>query len=223
MDDAIQINIYTMKNQTILRELLLIFLTIIPIAYLLFSWGTLPEQMPIHFDLQGEPNGYGSKMVFIFLPLGLYLLMLVLPFIDPRKSNYEIFSDTYYKLRIILTVFIGTIDTVIIYNSLHGIGKMGLFIPVLIMLIFTLLGNYMGNIRPNYFVGIKVPWTLNNDVVWMRTHKLAGKLWFWGGLIGIVTLFLVKNSTFVMLPIILIIIVVPIVYSYIIYQKITNQ
>ena len=212
-----------MKNQTIPKELLLILLTIIPIAYLLFNWNTLPEQMPIHFDFDGEPNGYGSKMVYLILPLGLYLLMLVLPFIDPRKSNYEIFSDTYYKLRIILTVFIGTIDTVIINNSLHGIEKMGLVIPILIMLIFTLLGNYMGNIRPNYFVGIKVPWTLNNDVVWIRTHKLAGKLWFWGGLIGIVTLFLVKNSTFVMLPIILIITVVPIVYSYIIYQKIANQ
>jgi len=212
-----------MKNQTILRELLLILLTIIPIVYLLFSWSLLPEQMPIHFDFDGEPNGYGSKMVFIFLPLGLYLLLLVLPSIDPRKSNYEIFSDTYYKLRIILTVFIGTIDTVIIYNSLHGIEKMGLIIPILIMLIFTLLGNYMGNIRPNYFVGIKVPWTLNNDVVWIKTHKLAGKLWFWGGLVGIVTLFLVENSTFVMLPIILIITIVPIVYSYIIYQKIANQ
>ena len=212
-----------MKNQTIPKELLLILLTIIPIAYLLFNWNTLPEQMPIHFDFDGEPNGYGSKMVYLILPLGLYLLMLVLPFIDPRKSNYEIFSDTYYKLRIILTVFIGTIDTVIIYNSLHGIEKMGLIIPILIMLIFTLLGNYMGNIRPNYFVGIKVPWTLNNDVVWIKTHKLAGKLWFWGGLIGIVSLFLVENSTFVMLPIILIITVVPIVYSYIIYQKIANQ
>ncbi len=212
-----------MKNQKIPRELLLILLTIIPIAYLLFNWNTLPEQMPIHFDFDGEPNGYGSKMVYLILPLGLYLLMLVLPFIDPRKSNYEIFSDTYYKLRIILTVFIGTIDTVIIYNSLHGIEKMGLVIPILVMLIFTLLGNYMGNIRPNYFVGIKVPWTLNNDAVWIRTHKFAGKLWFWGGLIGIVTLFLVKNSTFVMLPIILIITVAPIVYSYIIYQKIANQ
>ena len=212
-----------MKNQTIRRELLLILLTAIPIAYLLFNWRFLPEQMPIHFDFNGEPNGYGSRLVFLFLPLGLYLLMLVLPFIDPKKSNYEIFSDTYFKLRIILSVFIGIIDSVIIYNVLHGIEKMGLLIPILVMLIFTLLGNYMGNIRPNYFVGIKVPWTLNNDVVWIRTHKLAGKLWFWGGLIGIAALFVFKNSTMVLVPILLIITIVPIVYSYFIYQKITNQ
>lgn len=212
-----------MKNQTIRRELLLILLTAIPIAYLLFNWRFPSDQMPIHFDLNGEPNGYGSRLVFLFLPLGLYLLMLVLPFIDPKKSNYEIFSDTFFKLRIILSVFIGIIDSVIIYNVLHGIEKMGLLIPILVMLIFTLLGNYMGNIRPNYFVGIKVPWTLNNDVVWIRTHKLAGKLWFCGGLIGIAALFVFKNPTMVMVPLLLIITIVPIVYSYIIYQKITNQ
>lgn len=212
-----------MKIQKIGRELLLILLTVIPIAYLLFNWSLLPDQMPTHFGFNGEPNGYGSRIVFLFLPLGLYLLMLILPLIDPKKHNYEIFSDTYFKLRIILSVFIGIIDSLIIYNVLHRIEKMGLLIPILIMLIFTLLGNYMGNIRPNYFVGIKVPWTLNNDVVWIRTHKLAGKLWFWGGLIGIAALFVFNNPTMVMVPLMLIITVVPIVYSYIIYQKIANQ
>jgi len=212
-----------MKNQMIRKELLLIILTALPIIYLLLNWSTLPDQMPIHFDGNGDPNGYGSKLVYIFLPVGLYFLMLVLPFIDPRKSNYEIFSSTYFKLRIILTVFIGAIDTVIIYNELHGIEKMGIFVPVIVMLLFTIIGNYMGNFRPNYFVGIKVPWTLNSDVVWIRTHKLAGKLWFWGGLIGIAALFIVKNPAVVLPPILVIIIIVPIVYSYIIYQKIANQ
>jgi uncharacterized membrane protein len=198
-------------------------LTALPIIYLLIKWSNLPHQLPIHFDVNGDPNGYGSKLLFILLPLGLYLLLLVLPFIDPRKSNYDIFSSTYFKLRVILCVFIGIIDTIIIYNTLHGIEKMGLLLPISVFLLFTLLGNYMGNFRPNYFVGIKVPWTLNNDVVWTRTHKLAAKLWFWGGLIGIVGLFFVKDIALVMLPIIIFIVVVPIVYSYIIYQKIANQ
>lgn len=212
-----------MKNQTISRELLLIILTALPIIYLLINWSNLPDQLPIHFDVNGDPNGYGSKLVFILLPLGLYLLLLVLPFIDPRKSNYAIFSSTYFKLKVVLILFIGIIDTSIIYNILHGIDKMGFLVPISIFLIFTLLGNYMGNIRPNYFVGIRVPWTLNNDIVWTRTHKMAGKLWFWGGLIGIASLFFVKNFAMVMVPIIIIIVVVPIVYSYIIYQKISKQ
>ncbi len=86
-----------MKKQTFFRELLLLLLAIVPVAYLLINWNSLPEQMPIHFELNGEPNDYGSKSIFIYLPLGIYLLMLVLPFIDPRKSNYEVFSSTYLK------------------------------------------------------------------------------------------------------------------------------
>jgi uncharacterized membrane protein len=212
-----------MKNQTIRRELFLIVLTIIPIIYLLNNWSTLPDQVPIHFDPGGDPNGYGSKLIYIFLPIGVYFIMLVLPYIDPRKSNYEIFGSTYFKLRVILCLFFGIIDTIVVYNTLNGIEKMGLLLPISVFLLFTLLGNYMGNFRPNYFVGIKVPWTLNNDVVWTRTHKMAGKLWFWGGLIGIASLFFVKNFALVMVPIIILIIVVPIVYSYIIYQKISKQ
>ncbi len=212
-----------MTFQTIRKELIIILLTALPIIYLLVNWSVLPDRLPVHFDGNGEPNGYGSKLVFIFLPLGLYLLLIVVPFIDPRKSNYELFSSTYFKIRIILSAFLGLLNTVVIYNELHGISKIGSFVPISVFILITLLGIYMGNISPNYFVGIKVPWTLNNDEVWIRTHKLAGKLWFWGGILGIVSLFFVKNAALVMLPIIIVITVVPIVYSYIIYQKIANQ
>ena len=212
-----------MKNKTILRELFLLLLAIIPVAYLLINWSSLPDQMPIHFELNGDPNDYGSKSIFIYLPLGIYLLMFVLPFIDPRKSNYNVFSGTYFKLRIILGLFIGILDSVIVYNQLHGSVKLGLFIPISIFLLFTLIGNYMGTIRPNYFVGIKVPWTLNNDEVWNRTHKMAGKLWFWGGIAGVAALLVIKDPYFVLIPILLIIVIVPMVYSYFIYQKIVKH
>ena len=152
-----------MKNQTIIRELFPLLLAILPVAYLLINWASIPDQMAIHFELNGNPNDYGSKSIYIILPLGIYLLMLALPFIDPRKSNYESFSVTYYKLRVILGLFIGIITTMIIYNQLHGIVNLGLFVPISVFLLFTLIGNYMGTFRQNYFVGIKVPWTLNNE------------------------------------------------------------
>ena len=135
-----------MKNHTILKELFLFLLAALPVIYLLINWSALPDQMPIHFELNGEPNGYGSKMTYIFLPLGIYLLMLVLPYIDPRKNNYEIFSDTYFKLRLILGLFFGVLDSVITYNQLHGTEKLWLFLPILPFLLFTLIGNYMGTI-----------------------------------------------------------------------------
>ena len=212
-----------MKKESILRELLLFLLAILPVAYLLVNWNILPDQMPIHFELNGEPNDYGSKSVFIILPLGVYFLMLILPYIDPRKSNYEVFSSTYLKLRVILGLFFGIIDSLIIYNQLHGIGKLGLFVPISVFILIAILGNYMGTIRPNYFVGIKVPWTLNSDEVWIRTHKLAGRLWFWGGITGVLSLLFIKDPVFSLVPILLIIVIVPIIYSYFIYQKISKQ
>jgi len=212
-----------MKNKTIQRELLLVLLAVLPVLYLLFNWNSLPEQMPIHFELNGNPNDFGSKLIYVFMPLGIYLLMLALPYIDPRKTNYEIFNETYYKLRIILGLFFAVIDTVITYNELHGVEKMGLFAPISVFLLFTLLGNYMGTVRQNYFIGIKVPWTLNSEEVWIRTHKMAGKLWFWGGIVGVAALLVIKDPIFVLIPVILVIIVVPVVYSYIIYQKIANH
>lgn len=212
-----------MKSKKNLQELILLAMAILPILYLLINWSSLPDQMPIHFELNGDPNGYGSKLTYLIMPPAIYLLMLVLPLIDPRKSNYEIFSVTYYKLRIILGLFFGIITMVICYNQIHGIEKLGLFIPIFVFLLFTLLGNYMGTIRPNYFIGIKVPWTLNNDEVWTRTHKLAGKLWFWGGIAGVLALLIIQDPFFVLIPILFVIIVVPIVYSYLIYQKIVPK
>jgi len=212
-----------MKKQTMFRELFLFLLAALPVLYLLFNWSSVPEKVPIHFELNGDPNDYGSKLIYVFLPLGIYFLMLILPMIDPRKSNYEIFSLTYYKLRIVLGLFFGLIDTVIIYNVLHGSDKLGLFVPIFVFLLLTLLGNYMGNVRQNYFIGIKVPWTLNNAEVWTRTHRMAGRLWFWGGIAGVFALIIFKDPFFVLLPILGILILVPIIYSYIIYQKIDNH
>ncbi len=212
-----------MKKQTMIRELFLFLLAALPVLYLLFNWSSVPEKVPIHFELNGDPNDYGSKLIYVFLPLGIYFLMLILPMIDPRKSNYEIFSLTYYKLRIVLGLFFGLIDTVIIYNVLHGSEKLGLFVPIFVFLLLTLLGNYMGNVRQNYFIGIKVPWTLNNAEVWTRTHRMAGRLWFWGGIAGVFALIIFKDPFFVLLPILGILILVPIIYSYIIYQKIENH
>ena len=212
-----------MKKQTMIRELFLFLLAALPVLYLLFNWSSVPEKVPIHFELNGDPNDYGSKLIYVFLPLGIYFLMLILPMIDPRKSNYEIFSLTYYKLRIVLGLFFGLIDTVIIYNVLHGSEKLGLFVPIFVFLLLTLLGNYMGTVRQNYFIGIKVPWTLNNAEVWTRTHRMAGRLWFWGGIAGVFALIIFKDPFFVLLPILGILILVPIIYSYIIYQKIENH
>jgi len=122
-----------------------------------------------------------------------------------------------------MAIFIGLINMAVIWGIVNNANSIQKFIPLTIFFLFMLIGNYMGNIRPNYFVGIKVPWTLNSDEVWIRTHKMAGKLWFWGSLAGVVLFFIVDNIQWIMIPLLAILVVVPIVYSYVIYQKIEGM
>ena len=208
-----------MKREKIIQEGVLLLITLLPVLYVAFNWTQLPESVPVHFDMKGEPNGFGSRWVYVFLPIGLYLLMLVLPKIDPRKANYAVFEGSYYKLRMILGVFFGVINTTVIWGIVNNTNSMQKFIPLTLFFLFMLIGNYLGTVRPNYFVGIKVPWTLNSDEVWIRTHKLAGKLWFWGSLAGMGLYFVVDRFEWVFIPLLVILVVVPIAYSYLIYQK----
>lgn len=109
-----------MKREKIVQELVLIVLTLLPILYLAINWSALPESMPIHFDAQGNPNGYGSRMVYVWMPLGLYVLMLLLPKIDPRKANYVVFEGSYYRIRLIMAIFIGLINSMVIWGVVNN-------------------------------------------------------------------------------------------------------
>jgi uncharacterized membrane protein len=208
-----------MKREKLIQELVLIVITLLPVAYLVVNWNLLPESMPIHFDLKGEPNGWGSRWVYVLMPLGIYLMMLVLPKIDPRKASYAVFEGSYFKLRLIMAVFFGLINTMVIWGVLNHTNSMQKFFPLTLFFLFMLIGNYMGNFRPNYFVGFKTPWTLNSDEVWIRTHKLAGKLWFWGSLVGMALYFVIPKREWVFIPLLITLVVVPAIYSYVIYQK----
>ena len=208
-----------MKREKLIQELVLVLLAVLPVLYLFMNWNLLPESIPIHFDLKGNPNGYGSRWTYVVMPVGLYFLMLVLPKIDPRKANYDVFEGSYYKLRLILGIFFGMITLSVIRGIVNNSSSIQKFMPLSMFFLFMLIGNYLGNIRPNYFVGIKVPWTLNNDEVWTRTHKMAGKLWFWGSLVGMALYFVVEKMEYVFIPFLVILVVVPIVYSYVIYKK----
>jgi uncharacterized membrane protein len=212
-----------MKRETLIKELIVIVITLVPILYLAVNWNLLPESMPIHFDAHGQPNGYGSRYVYVMLPVGLYFMMLVLPKIDPRKANYFVFQESYFKLRLILAFFIGFLNSAIIWSVINKTDSIQKFLPLILFFLFMLIGNYMGNIRPNYFVGIKVPWTLNSDEVWIRTHKLAGKLWFWGSLVAIGLYFVFDHFEWVLVPLLVVMVVVPILYSYVIYQKVGDK
>ncbi len=200
-------------------------LIVLPYIYLATLWNKLPDRVPTHFTVEGVPNDWSDKSTLFILPgivgLGIYLLMLFIPRLDPKKKIKEM-GGKYYTLRLMLGLFISLILVYALYLSSVGTFKNSHWLFALIGAFFAMLGKYFQTIRPNYFIGIRTPWTLENENVWKKTHRLGGQLWMAGGIIIAIFSFLMYNSQsfmFLFLITITIMVLIPIVYSYLLYQK----
>lgn len=212
-----------MKN--LAKETLLITLSIIPLIYMLFLWKELPETIPMHFNFEGKADGWSSKATLPYiiggLGLGIYLLMLIVPYLDPKKRIQEMGSK-YYSFRLILSSFFAGMNCFIIYSAKVGDLSGNGFFFVLLGGLFAAMGNYFQTMRPNYFIGIRTPWTLQSEHVWKETHRLGGKLWMIGGLLMIVIAFILPlNSLKAILMVIILtaMVVIPLVHSYLLWKK----
>lgn len=211
-------------NETFKKELPILGFVLLPFVYLAYLWNSLPEKVPIHWNLKGEIDDWGSKLSLIglvfLLPVLTYVLMLAIPKIDPKK-RIEFMGGKYYQLKLVLVCFMSVLALFIIHSSKSQTLSSPSIVFVLIGLLFMALGNYFKVIKQNYFVGIKTPWTLESEEVWKLTHILAGKLWILGGLLVVIfSLVLPENINFYLfLTITTIISIVPIVYSYLIFRK----
>lgn len=201
---------------------------LVPIAYLAVIWPSLPEKMAMHFDLKGTADRYGSKtellvMVAVFsaMCIGIYFLLSNIYKIDPKKYAADN-KDRLHRMGFAIAVFMAALSCFIIYSSSRGSVEMGMrYVFAGVGLLLCLIGNYMHTIKPNYFAGIRLPWTLNNEDNWRKTHLLAGKLWFVGGLVIAILCFLLPDAVAMILFFILtvVLILVPVIYSYRLYKK----
>jgi uncharacterized membrane protein len=214
-----------MKKENLLKEIILLTILLFPVIYMLFVWSSLPEELPVHWNFAGESDDYGPRYIIPLLNIALYLFLIIVPKIDPRKKNYTIFSSSYYKLRLVLILFFSLLFFLVMYNAIYSPVDFGKIMPAGFLFLFAILGNFMGTIRSNYFVGVRTPWTLNNEEVWRKTHYLAGKLWFYAGLAGgIIILFLNKLYVeYFALILLVVMLLIPTVYSYIYYRKLETR
>ena len=215
---------YTKKisMEKLKKEIPFVAIALIPFIYLAYIWNSLPEKVPIHWNGSGEIDRYGDRkeLVFILLLLvGLtYFIFLVIPQIDP-KQKLQNMGNKLNSLRMVLTVFMSVVAIYILFSTQQKNSDPG-FVFAIIGLLFAFLGNYFKTIKPNYFIGIRTPWTLENEEIWKKTHLMAGKLWFVGGLLMAMT-FLVPNvfQEYTFFGITAVIIIIPILYSYLAFKK----
>lgn len=210
------------------KELPLIVIVLLPFLYLAYVWNTLPDKVPLHWNIKGEIDRYGDKteliLIPLLLPLLIYVLFTIIPKIDP-KGRIKYMGNKYNTLKTILTLFMSVLSLVIIYIAQHESLYNPNYIILLIGLLFAVLGNYFKTLRSNYFIGIKTPWTLENETVWKETHKLAGKMWLIGGIVIILaSLLFNERANLTLFAIITVTItLIPVVFSYMRFQKLTDS
>ena len=195
-------------------------LCLVPMALGLALYARLPEQLPTHWDGQGNVNGYMSKpAVVLGLPLFFAAMNGLMHFslrADPKRANI------IGNIRVLIRWTMPVLSLIILpYTYLWALGwqqiPMEKLIPVLVGLLIMGLGNYLPKCRQNYTSGIKLPWTLYDEDNWNRTHRMAGRIWMVGGL-GIMVSAFWGGST-LLLAVILAITLIPGIYSYCLYRK----
>jgi uncharacterized membrane protein len=205
-----------------LQDIMVLILVVLPLFYLVKIYPSLPPVIPTHFGINGKPNGFSEKHTIIWIILftslvsaGSYLLIKHLPRFDPKKTS-ALSSGNMQKIAIAVVALLSVTMIFIIYSSLHGSLTFSRLFNPLMGIFFAVVGNLMYNIKPNYFVGIRIPWTLENENNWRATHHMAGKLWFIGGiLIAVFTIFLpVQTGEYFFIIGALVLAFVPIVYSF---------
>ena len=212
------------------RTTTIIVLTLIlaaAVAGLLF-WNRLPDPMASHWNVNDQVDGYMSKVWGVFMvpliTLGLFLLFLVIPSIDPLKANIAQFREAFNLFIVLMTAFMLYIHALTLaWNLGYTSFKMSTSMLPAMGLLFIFIGFMLRKAKRNFFIGIRTPWTLSSDRVWDETHRLgavlfmaSGVLAFIGGIFGGMTAFwflfvpLIGSTLFLL------------AYSYVLYRRETE-
>ena len=161
------------------------------------AYPQLPSSVPRHWDIHGLPNGYRPKWTLYFVPglmAGIMLLTWQLPWLSPKQFEVDGFRSTYLRIMLITVGMLGYFDAVMLRIGVgHRVNVRRAILGGLCLL-FVLLGNVMGKVRRNFFIGIRTPWALANERVWNATHRFAAKTFVLGGLAGLVLIAMGLNG-----------------------------
>jgi uncharacterized membrane protein len=194
----------------------------------LIVYPRLPERVPTHWNLRGEIDAYGSRLVpTLLMPVALLLvwgLMRVLPSIDPRRRNFEKMQGAYETIVNGALTLLAAMHVVILAMTMGMPIDITRIMPVMIGFLFIVMGNVMPRARPNFWFGIRTPWTLSNDRVWERTHRVGGYVMVCAGLLMVACGFfpsvVAAIASFVVLGVS---VAATIVYSFVAWKQETSK
>jgi len=206
----------------------LILLILLLVVASVLVYPHLPGRVPTHWNSHGQVDGYSSRsFAAFFLPLltiWIYGLLVLLPLLDPQRPNYALFTGVYRVLRSALVVLLSGIWAVSILSGLGYSLNVQLIVKGAVGLLLLLFGSLMGQIRFNHFVGVRTPWTLADERVWQQTHLFTGRVWVLGGLLLLLGASVPGALGLVFyLGVLGMMIVAPIIFSYLEYARINSR
>lgn len=216
-----------MNKKITIWDVFAVIIALMPLVYLCCVYDKLPAIVPTHYGADGKPNNFGPKSemytiggVLSGMSILLYFLMKYLPAIDPKKQ-VKYGERTFQKLGMGISIFLAAMNLCIILAAANKGFSFDKLIISISGLLFVFLGNIMYNIKPNYFAGVRTPWTLEDEGTWRATHRLTGKLWVAGGIIITLERLLVPSETgvYIFFACIGIMVFTPIIYSYVYFKK----
>ena len=207
------------RNSLISVMVITSLICLLPIAFGVICYDKMPSKIGIHFNNAGEADNYINKALAIFgLPIGLALLNLYNQFrleTDPKAKNYSVVLKQIFRWLIPVISVVAMSYTIIVAM---GANLKAAYIGNMIAgLLLIIVGNYLPKCHSNYTMGIKLPWTLDDEDNWNRTHRMAGFLWVVGGIVCLLNIFV--KLTYIVIGVIAALVIVPILYSYLLYRK----
>lgn len=210
------------------KEWPILILLLAPFVVSLILSDRVPDTVPTHFNLQGEADDFGPKWIILYmlpaLGLVIYLGLLFLPGIDPKKRIEET-QKPIAAIRLVLALFMVGLYSIMMLIVTGSDIDINSYVFIAVGILFIGFGNYMNSVKPNYFIGLRTPWTLESPIVWKKTHRLGSKIWMVGGIIIVVSkLVFSEGVNAIIFGIsIAIMVLVPLIYSYTEFKKLESK
>lgn len=199
-----------------------LIISIIVLIINIIAYKFLPNRVPVHWGINGEVNRYGPKMEHLIMsavPLVLFFVLNFLPAIDPKKESFKKHTKAYSLMILFVIILISGINLIALCTALGFKIKFLIVFSLFLGVFFIGMGNYMSQIRPNYFVGIRTPWTLASEYVWRKTHRFGGWIFILIGIIQLLSIFIGQWGILLFLGAVLVGVIVIYVYSYVVFVK----
>jgi uncharacterized membrane protein len=211
-----------MTRKLFIFELLMIAVAIIATVLLLPH---LPARVVTHWGMNGQPDGFSPKdALWIFGP-GFLVLILALgagtPWLSPRRFGVETFRSTYNFIILAVFLMMAYCYAIILWAAAGLHVNIARFVVGAVCLLIAAIGNVLGKVRQNFYIGVRTPWTLSNERVWHATHRFAAKCFVTAGLLGLAMA--MAGAQIVPIVVILAGALAPVIYSLVFYKQLEHR